>query len=113
MVRRYHTGLARRLGQNLAHYRRRAGLTQEQLAEHIEDHSDTTGFSSNQDGGAGAGTREKCITHSKPSFGGKGQFVLLKLHWYQGVKAGADEEQKDAGGSWPAPHPQQALCFLA
>ena len=36
MVRRYHTGLARRLGQNLAHYRRRAGLTQEQLAEHIE-----------------------------------------------------------------------------
>jgi len=36
MVRRYYTGLARRLGQNLAHYRRRAGLTQEQLAEHIE-----------------------------------------------------------------------------
>ncbi len=36
MVRRYHTGLARRLGQNLAHYLRRAGLTQEQLAEHIE-----------------------------------------------------------------------------
>jgi transcriptional regulator with XRE-family HTH domain len=36
MVSRYHTGLARRLGQNLAHYRRRAGLTQEQLAEHIE-----------------------------------------------------------------------------
>ena len=65
MVRRYHTGLARRLGQNLAHYRRRAGLTQEQLAEHIEDHSDTTGFSSNQDGGAGAGTREKCITRSR------------------------------------------------
>ena len=29
------------------------------------DHSDTTGFSSNQDGGAGAGTREKCITRSR------------------------------------------------
>ena len=29
------------------------------------DHSDTTGCSSNQDGGAGAGTREKCITRSR------------------------------------------------
>jgi transcriptional regulator with XRE-family HTH domain len=35
MVRRYHTALARRLGRNIAHYRRLAGLTQEQLAEHI------------------------------------------------------------------------------
>ena len=32
------------------------------------DHSDTTGFSSNQDGGAGAGTREKCITRSSLGF---------------------------------------------
>jgi transcriptional regulator with XRE-family HTH domain len=36
MVKRYHTALARRLGQKLAHYRRRAGFTQEQLAESVE-----------------------------------------------------------------------------
>jgi transcriptional regulator with XRE-family HTH domain len=36
MVKRYHTELARRLGRNLAHARRQAGLTQEQLAEQIK-----------------------------------------------------------------------------
>ncbi|MDR2926438.1 MAG: helix-turn-helix domain-containing protein [Azoarcus sp.] len=36
MVKRYHSALARRLGQNLAYYRRRAKLTQEQLAEAIQ-----------------------------------------------------------------------------
>ncbi|GHT93656.1 hypothetical protein FACS1894116_06140 [Betaproteobacteria bacterium] len=35
MVKRYDRALALRLGQNLAHYRRRAKLTQEQLAEAI------------------------------------------------------------------------------
>jgi transcriptional regulator with XRE-family HTH domain len=35
MVKRYHAALARRLGQNLAHYRRHARLTQEQVAEAI------------------------------------------------------------------------------
>jgi transcriptional regulator with XRE-family HTH domain len=35
MVKRYHSALAHRLGRNLAHYRRRARLTQEQLAEAI------------------------------------------------------------------------------
>jgi transcriptional regulator with XRE-family HTH domain len=35
MVKRYHTALARRLGRNLAHYRRLAQLTQEQVAEAI------------------------------------------------------------------------------
>jgi transcriptional regulator with XRE-family HTH domain len=33
MVKLYHSALARRLGRNLAHFRKRAGLTQEQLAE--------------------------------------------------------------------------------
>jgi transcriptional regulator with XRE-family HTH domain len=36
MVKRYHSALARRLGQNIACYRRRAKLTQEQLAEAIQ-----------------------------------------------------------------------------
>lgn len=36
MVKRYHTELAFRLGRNLAHARRQAGLTQEQLAERIQ-----------------------------------------------------------------------------
>jgi transcriptional regulator with XRE-family HTH domain len=36
MVKLYHSGLARRLGRNLARYRRRARLTQEQLAEAIQ-----------------------------------------------------------------------------
>ncbi|MCL1861632.1 MAG: helix-turn-helix domain-containing protein [Proteobacteria bacterium] len=35
MVKRFHSALAHRLGQNLAHYRRCARLTQEQLAEAI------------------------------------------------------------------------------
>jgi transcriptional regulator with XRE-family HTH domain len=35
MVKLYHSALAHRLGRNLAHYRKRAGLTQEQLAEAI------------------------------------------------------------------------------
>ncbi|MDR1935974.1 MAG: helix-turn-helix domain-containing protein [Candidatus Accumulibacter sp.] len=35
MVKLYRSELARRLGRNLAHYRRRARLTQEQLAEAI------------------------------------------------------------------------------
>jgi transcriptional regulator with XRE-family HTH domain len=35
MVKRYHAVLARRLGQNLAHHRRHARLTQEQVAEAI------------------------------------------------------------------------------
>jgi len=35
MVKRYHSALARRLGQNLAYYRGQAKLTQEQLAEAI------------------------------------------------------------------------------
>jgi len=36
MVKRYHSALARRLGQNLAYYRKRAKFTQEQLAEAIQ-----------------------------------------------------------------------------
>jgi transcriptional regulator with XRE-family HTH domain len=36
MVKRYHSALARRLGRNLSHYRKRAGLTQEQLAEAVQ-----------------------------------------------------------------------------
>jgi transcriptional regulator with XRE-family HTH domain len=38
MVKRYQSALAHRLGRNLSHYRKRAGLTQEQLAEaiHVE-----------------------------------------------------------------------------
>lgn len=35
MVKRYHSALAHRLGRNIAHYRKRAKLTQEQLAEAI------------------------------------------------------------------------------
>jgi transcriptional regulator with XRE-family HTH domain len=35
MVKRYHSALAHRLGQNLAHYRKRAGFTQERLAETV------------------------------------------------------------------------------
>ncbi|MDR0633726.1 MAG: helix-turn-helix domain-containing protein [Azoarcus sp.] len=35
MVKRYHSALARGLGRNIAHYRRRAHFTQEQLAEAI------------------------------------------------------------------------------
>jgi transcriptional regulator with XRE-family HTH domain len=35
MVKRYHSALAHRLGRNLSHYRKRARLTQEQLAEAI------------------------------------------------------------------------------
>jgi transcriptional regulator with XRE-family HTH domain len=36
MVKRYHSALARRLGRNLAYYRKRAKLTQEQLAEAVQ-----------------------------------------------------------------------------
>jgi transcriptional regulator with XRE-family HTH domain len=36
MVKRYNSVLAHRLGQNIAHYRKRAKLTQEQLAEAIQ-----------------------------------------------------------------------------
>jgi transcriptional regulator with XRE-family HTH domain len=36
MVKLHHSGLARRLGRNLARYHRRARLTQEQLAEAIQ-----------------------------------------------------------------------------
>jgi transcriptional regulator with XRE-family HTH domain len=36
MVKRYHSALAHRLGRNLSHYRKRARLTQEQLAEAIQ-----------------------------------------------------------------------------
>ena len=36
MVKRYHSSLARRLGRNLAYYRKCAKLTQEQLAEAIQ-----------------------------------------------------------------------------
>jgi transcriptional regulator with XRE-family HTH domain len=36
MVKRYQSTLAYRLGRNLAHYRRRAKLTQEQIAESIQ-----------------------------------------------------------------------------
>jgi transcriptional regulator with XRE-family HTH domain len=35
MVKRYHSALAHRLGRSLSHYRKRAKLTQEQLAEAI------------------------------------------------------------------------------
>ncbi|MCL2589749.1 MAG: helix-turn-helix domain-containing protein [Betaproteobacteria bacterium] len=36
MIKRYHSALAHRLGRNLAYYRKRAKLTQEQLAEAIQ-----------------------------------------------------------------------------
>lgn len=36
MVKRYHSAMARRLGRNIAAYRRRAALTQEQLAYRID-----------------------------------------------------------------------------
>lgn len=36
MVKKYHSALARRLGRNIAAYRRRAALNQERLAELIE-----------------------------------------------------------------------------
>jgi transcriptional regulator with XRE-family HTH domain len=36
MVKRFHSALARRLGRNLAYYRRRAELTQERLAEAVQ-----------------------------------------------------------------------------